>query len=346
MNQTTKILSIVLIILLTIAFLFKRNNSTNNHTSNIPTSDTKFAFKDTTAINQIIITDNQKNKITLSRRDNDHWLVNQRYPVRPSAIHQLLQTVATVTTQSGVSQAALPNVQKMFEQPLKTIELYTTPNQKPVHKYHLGGLTNDRLGTYALLEGAKYPYVIQVLGHDGHLLSRYSTLEPDWRDLVIFQYKPSDIKAISLNYDNFFPNYSSTIDNNNPQSPAIQPTHPELQKNTTTSTDKIKQYIELYQLKYAEAYANEHPRIDSIQKAKPFCTITVTNQQNQIQAVPIYYMPITQRSKTQFDRKGNPIPFDQDRFFAFVHQNNDMMIVQQYNFGNLFQRYSDFTTKP
>ena len=218
MNQTTKILSIVFIILLAIAFFFKRNNTTSDYNSSIPTSDTKFAFKDTTTINQIIIFDNKKNKITLTRKNNDEWFVNQRYPVRRTAIHQLLQTIATVGTQSGVSQAALPNIKKMFELPLKTIEIYTNPNQKPVHKYYLGGLTNDKLGTYALLEGAKYPYVIQVLGHDGHLLSRYSTLEPDWRDLTIFQYKPSDIKSISLNYDNFFPNYSFTIDNNNPLS--------------------------------------------------------------------------------------------------------------------------------
>lgn len=346
MNQTTKILSIIFIILLTITFFFKRTTTTTNHSSSIPLSDTKFAFKDTTSINQIIITDNQKNKITLNRHNNNTWLVNQRYPVRPNAIHQLLQTIATIGTQSGVSQAALPNIKKMFEQPLKTIEIYTNPNQKPIHKYHLGGLTNDRLGTYALLQGAKYPYVIQLLGHDGHLLSRYSTLEPDWRDLTIFQYKPTDIKTISLNYDNFFPNYSFTINNTNPQNPTIQPTHPQLQKNTNTNTQKIKQYINLYQLKYAEAYANEHPRIDSIQKSKPFCTITITNQQNQNQTVPIHYMPITQRSKTQFDRNGKPIPFDQDRFFAFTHQNNDLMIVQQYNFGNLFQRYSDFTNQP
>ena len=73
MNQTTKILSIVFIILLAIAFFFKRNNTTSDYNSSIPTSDTKFAFKDSTTINQIIIFDNKKNKITLTRKNNDEW---------------------------------------------------------------------------------------------------------------------------------------------------------------------------------------------------------------------------------------------------------------------------------
>jgi hypothetical protein len=102
----------------------------------------------------------------------------------------------------------------------------------------------------------------------------------------------------------------------------------------------------LFQQKNAEAYANEHSKLDSIKQSKPFCTITVTNRSGKTQVVPVHYMPINRRSKLQFDEKGKPIAFDRDRFFAFIHNQGDMVIIQQFNFGDVFQRYEDFFGTP
>lgn len=319
--------------------------------STLRSSDTAFAFTDTTAINKISLTDNRNNTIELSRnKTNDQWMVNGRYLAKPYAVHQLLRTIAGINVQSPVAYAALPHIQQSCQTPDKVVSIFTDNDRVPAKKYAICGLTSDKQGTYALLDGATKPYVVQLLGVTGHLLTRYSTHEPDWRDLTVFNISPNDIKAIELNYDQFFPDYSFRLTQTDSTHINVQALHPSSGANSAAAAQPLnlafaQKYVRLFSHKNAEAYANEHPRLDSIQQSKPFCTINVSTRNGKTQTVPIHYMPINRRSKLQVDAKGKALQYDNDRFFAFIHQQGDMVMVQQYNFGDIFQRYTDFFGK-
>ena len=314
--------------------------------STLTGNDSDFAFADTTAITKIVLRDTKDFKIELTRTNNNNndWILNQRYAAKPFMIHQLLRTIAKVSVQSPVAYAAKQNVMNMCQKPDKTVEIYTTNAKKPAKKYYICGLTTDKNGTYALIDGADKPYAIQILGLEGHLLTRYSTYEADWRDPAVFRYKPADIATIELNYNNFFPSYSFKLNALSPDSLTIEPLDKAAAPKTTHQFNKTfaLNYLNLFSQKNAEAYANDHSKLDSIKQSKPFCTITITNRSGKAQIVPIHYMPINRRSKLQFDEKGKPIAFDSDRFFAFIHNQGDMVMIQQFNFGDVFQRYEDF----
>ncbi len=53
-------------------------------------------------------------------------------------------------------------------------------------------------------------------------------------------------------------------------------------------------------------------------------------------------MDLNQRSKTQFDRKGNQLQYDLDRMFVSFNEGKDFGILQMFVFGKLFQNYSSF----
>lgn len=340
MNNTKLYAAILAVLLLGSVWVWYSNRTPK---STLIGNSSDFAFADTTAITKIILRDAKDFKIELTRQNTTDWQLNKRYAAKPFMVQQLLKTIAKVSVQSPVANAAKPNVLRMCQKPDKTVEIYTN-NAQPAKKYYICGLTTNKNGTYALLDGSDKPYAIQILGLEGHLLTRYSTYEPDWCDPSIFRYNPADIATIELNYDNFFPSYSFKLTNLSPDSVTVEPLDKaEAPKNTKAFNKSFGlNYRNLFQQKNAEAYANEHSKLDSIKQSKPFCTITVTNRSGKIQVVPVHYMPINRRSKLQFDEKGKPIAFDRDRFFAFIHNQGDMVILQQFNFGDVFQRYEDF----
>ena len=57
-------------------------------------------------------------------------------------------------------------------------------------------------------------------------------------------------------------------------------------------------------------------------------------------------MPLSKRSKLQFDAQGNDMPFDIDHYYASIHDGKDFALVQYYIFGKLLRNYKDFYFKP
>jgi dihydroxyacid dehydratase/phosphogluconate dehydratase len=75
---------------------------------------------------------------------------------------------------------------------------------------------------------------------------------------------------------------------------------------------------------------------------REFCTITVTDRNNQTHTTVIYNMPRTSDSAMQYDRQGNPLPYDSDHFFATINNGNDFVIVQEFHMGRLFKKIAFF----
>ncbi|HXH17452.1 MAG TPA: hypothetical protein VNJ07_00085, partial [Chitinophagales bacterium] len=59
----------------------------------------------------------------------------------------------------------------------------------------------------------------------------------------------------------------------------------------------------------------------------------------------VYHMPLNRRSKLQYDAQGNRLPYDLDRYYAVINNGNDFVIIQDFVFGKIFRKYSDFILK-
>ncbi len=57
-------------------------------------------------------------------------------------------------------------------------------------------------------------------------------------------------------------------------------------------------------------------------------------------------MPVSKRSKLQFDENGHEMTYDIDHYYASIHNGQDFAIVQYYVLGKLLRNYRDFYFKP
>ncbi len=339
MNKTLLYAGILAAILALVYFF---NGQQKTTTMNI--EETAFAFEDTAAITKIRLEASDKRYILLEKKEEDFWRLNTYYSARPDAIKSILNTLRKVKVLHPVSKAAYENVQQMFDKPLRTVQIYTDNADVPTKTYYVGGMKGNKKGTYMKLEGAVNPYVTYIPAVDGHLVSRYFINLEEWRDRTVFQYDnpQRDIAHIEVVYPHT-PEQSFQLFNDGK---ALT-----IKKLSETTKDLpveelneafATEYLQNFHLLFAEAYQNDYPHQDSIRKSMPYCTIKVTDYRGKQKKAAIHYMPINRRSKKQFEADGTAVPYDLDRYFAFIHKGRDFMIIQQYVFEKIFKQYTDF----
>jgi hypothetical protein len=299
--------------------------------------ETAFAVTDTSNIGKIFIADMEAKKIVLERT-KDGWMVNQKYQVRNDYIEKLLSTIKNVTVNYPVAGSAQSTVVKEMASNNKKIEIYDRSGRL-IKSYYVGNPSLDQLGTYMMMEGAEKPYVTVIPGFQGTLDTRYSTDESQVRSGVIYNYRVNQLKSVSVSYSSK-PDSSFMIE-------VIGPDSFQLKNNSGQvlakyNKQKIHQYLDYYKFVNCEAFMNDLPKKDSILQTQPICTITVTDRSNQAHTTVIYNMPRTSDSAMQYDRQGNPLPYDSDHFFATINNGNDFVIVQEFHMGRLFKKIAYF----
>lgn len=323
--QKNKILYILLAVLVVVAayYYFKDHPGTIAHQEG---ALAEFAIKDTASIDKIFIADPKGGKVTLTRT-GDKWMVDNEYEARPDNIRILMKTFYRVDVKSPVSNAAFNNVVKKIATNSIKVEIYQGEN-KPSKVYYLGDPTMDHQGTYMLLEleGVKstVPYIAHIPGFYGYLTTRFFTNKKQWRDAVVFKYKPKEIKQITVKYFET-PEESFTIKKEGNQLTLI-----DIQKNipiANADLPKLQNYIERYQKIYYEMIDEESSpeKIDSIITTQPYFSITVNEVSGDSNQIVAYHMP---NFRTLLDNKGEEFEYDIDRMYA--HLNNDLFIFVQF----------------
>ena len=306
-----------------------------------------FAVKDSKQIFKIILTDTENKKVELTN-SGGVWFVNGKYPAREELIAQLFDAVTRITSLCPVPTAAHDNVIREMLAHHVRAEIYDAKNNL-LKSYWVGGPSVDGESTYMVLEidgkPASRPHMTYIPGLKGYLTLRYNTDEENWRTKVLFNYKPEEIKSLSVQYPANEKN-SFTINKVANDSFTLSPANEKFRINEPYQQKFIQQYLAFYSSIYIEAFDNGYSKRDSLQKSTPYCTLTVTETDNSVNKVNLFYMPLSKRSKLQFDEKGNDMTYDIDHYYASIHDEKDFAIVQYYVFGKLLRNYKDFYFKP
>lgn len=316
-------------------FVFKKPASTLNE------KEKSFAVEDTAAIFKIFIADMEGKKVLLQRTGNT-WTVNSKYEVRNDYMKTLLSTIKRLNVNYPVPEAAEKTVITGLASSNKKVELYDKEG-KLLKSYFVGGGTLNSEGTYFMMEGAEKPFVVTVPAFEGVLDSRYVTDEEVIRSTAVFRFRMNQLSTISVQYQDK-PDSSFQISVFNSDSFIVTNGRGTVIPNMQLNKERIQQYLSFYSGVYCESFVNDLPKRDSILQTPAFCTITVTDRQQQVHAITCYYMPRNSTSE-QFDAKGNELQYDVDRCFATINNRKDFVIMQQFHFGKLLKNYSYFTAK-
>ncbi len=336
MKKNRNVLVIALCLALISAFLVFQNKK-----GTIKEELKDFAVNDTAAITKIFLANKKNNSVLLERKEKFSWMVNGKYQVEPGIMKVLLSTIKSLSVKTRVAKAGYNGVIKDLATEGIKCEIYQHDEKTPMKVYYVGGSTADVLGTFMLLENSSLPFVMELPGFQGYLTPRYSPFEQDWRDRVIFSYKPEEIKNITINYFQQ-PEKSFSIEHSanrfNISSLVL--------KQTIQHIDSVGliNYLSFFNYLCFESLDKEytHEQVDSLKTTTPINTITITDVNGISKSITTYPKPLTMRSLAQSDSLGNPLKYDLDRLYAFTDGGKEFVVIQYYVFGKIFRQFSDF----
>ncbi len=335
--KKSSIITVLILLVLVVAAIFVYKSK--GKTSTIDKEASDFGLKDTASIDKLFLADKEGKSILLERKPTG-WLLNGKYPVRPDAIELLLYTVNMVEVKSPVSKSSRDNVIKLLAGKSTKIELYSKGTK--VKQYYVGNNTQDHTGTYMLLtnpetdENYKDPFITHIPGFEGFLTTRYFTDEQDWRDRLMINYRPPQLKQIKLELHEI-PDSSFIIDLFSMQRFGLKTIKGQ---QLPFDEEKIKQYIAYFQNVNCEVVLDKKTKLaDSLGTLVPFATLTITDRNNTLNVSQFYHkLSIPSQNKNY----GVDYKYDPDRLYVKYNNGADYGVAQYFVFGKMLQTYQYF----
>lgn len=309
--------------------------------STVNDDDRAFAFKDTAAITKIFIADKDNHQATIVRTAKG-WVVNDRFNCRTDAILNLLEVIKQVEVKMPVQKAGRENVIKFMSFNAIKVEIYV--GDERVKQYYVGHETEDAEGSFMILSdpetGKNFanPYVCFIPGFTGYLQPRYIADENDWRDRIVMNYIPPEIRQIKVEQPGAPADSAFTIDLPNANSFVLK----NLKGNQLSFDEaKLRQYLVYYQnLSYETLVTNRNRRLtDSLSMQRPFEVITITRKDNKQDEFKFYRKHYDGGFSRDMDVK---FAYDPDRFYMTFDGGRQWALAQYYVFGKLCVNTSYF----
>jgi len=335
-KRSSRILLAVLLILSVLAFVIYKKKG---RASTVDAEARNFKFKDTASITKIFIADKEGDKSEVVRTKNG-WRVNNKYNCRPDAILNLMEAIRNVEVKMPVNKISKESVIKVMASTAVKIEIYA--GDELVRQYYVGHETPDNEGSYMLLtdvdSGKNYdePFVCFIPGFVGYLVPRFIAKESEWRDRVVLNYTPPQIKKIVVEHHEA-PDSSFSIELTDTKTFTLKNS-----KGQALPFDefKLKQYLAYYQnLSYEGLITGVNKKLqDSLIKAGPFVTITVNGHNFKTDAFKFYH----KSSKSSSPEHGIMYKYDPDRMFLRFEKDSEWALIQNFVFGKILINYAYF----
>ncbi|XZF12452.1 DUF4340 domain-containing protein [Chitinophagaceae bacterium MMS25-I14] len=304
-------------------------------------SEAGFTIADTGNIGKIFLSERGGSTITLERRPDNGWRVNNQYDALNSTVQGLLETLRKQVAEAPVSDAEYnPVIKTLASNAVKT-EVYDRKGNK-LAVFYVGNEVHNFLGTYMLMEGAKRPYIVNIPGFEGTLRVHYTTRMSDWRDRTIFNVDSTDIKSISIKYFDHPLNSFVMKQDGGKVTVELDSNLRSVEKNI--NMDRAKRYLGFFKNINCVGYVNGAQDMDTILTLVPkYCTVDVTAKNNQTKHIEVYWHPLDRRSKNQLTPVQNfNNDYDADRFYAIINNNKDTVVIQRFVFNKIFRAGPEF----
>lgn len=328
-------LNIILIVILVIIALYV---FINHKRSTIPKELRDFAVEDTASIDKIFMV-TKENQQVLLERNNNNWMVNEKYYARKDAITMLLATMHNLSDKEPVAKSLFKTVVSNLAVKSIKVEIYQKGKLKKI--YYVGGPTKNKYGTYMLLENSSQPFVMEIKGFKGYLTPRYFVDENQWRDRTIFKYNFSEIASVKVELP--------LADNESFKVTNLGDNHYKLESLNGKSnivgfdTIKVKQYLASFKRISFDSFVKyiEEEKKDSVLASIPHYIITVKQFNGNQKEIKTFYRP----NDGIINSEGTMLKYDPDHEYAIIDNDDEMILIQYFVFDLLFKKISYFQPK-
>lgn len=314
--------------------------------STMEKKEADFAVPNVGDITKVKLTDVNGNTMVLTRKDKT-WIVNGKYEVNEAARDLLFTAIQKVETNYPTPANGEANVLKEMSTLRNKCEVYLNNSEQPSKVYYVGGPTADGKGTYMIMEHdgrmARHSYVTHVPGVDAYLTGRYYPQEEHWRSVWIFRENNEKIQALKVNYNR---EKQKSFEIKRIAKDSFVIANSEGQFLEQPKQRFIRQYLDFYDGLSIEQFENKNPARDTILPNEPYCTITMKRMDNSESTVVLYYIPVDETTRVQFDEQGHKMLYDVEHFYLLFNDRKDFGKVQFYTWGKVLRSYQEFFVKP
>lgn len=330
MKRGTLIILVFLMALVAVAVYLLRSGA---GTSSIDKADRDFLIKDTAAITRIFMADKEGNSAEI-KREKDGWYVNNKFRCRSEAIINLFEAIRLMEVKMPVPRSAKENVIRFMSSNAVKVEIYSGDDK--LKQYYIGHEPADSEGSYMILskddeENYPDPYVVFIPGFKGYLQPRFITRENEWRDRLVLNFTPPQLKEIRVTYYDQAKDSSFTIE-------FQDQSHFKL-KNTGGAEipydmGKMRQYLIYFQnISYESLITAKSSRLlDSLNRSAPFASIDVFTRDQKTSTYRFFRKAYTGEVNPEL---GVKFPYDPDRLFLNYDNNKEWALIQYFVFGKL-----------
>lgn len=330
------ILAIVIVAALAAYFIL----SGQNRFTTLDEEEISFAIDDPDKVSRIYIVSRNADKPVLLEKTEDGWTVNGKYKAWQKKVNFLLyETLPKIEVKGPAPKAARANViSKMAVTGVK-VEIYTDDPNTPVASYYVGHETANMMGTYFWKEGAKTPYVVYVPGIDRYLTPAYIFVENEWISRTIFEEESDNIRRIAVSYkDDPVKSFEITRDNNQIQI-TTDPRNPD-----DVNISAVKSFLNHFSKLNFEDFASLYKDsvVNAAMEKEPFVTLELENNKGETVKMEAFYLPSYDRMHGLYDKDGNMLQYDPNRFIARASNIDKLVVIQDYTFRKVLVSYADF----
>lgn len=295
-----------------------------------------FKLTDTQQVDKIFLSKKDGSTLLLEKTDGK-WRVNDEYRAYSYNVSFLLdRTLKNLSVKRAVPQTALEEVMRQMAVNATKVEIYK--DGKKDKTYYVGGNTDDLRGTYMMLEGSDRPYVVHIPGFEGYLSSRFHMGVNEWIDRSVFDSKPEAITSIRLVRAE--PNESFLVTQPKPGDYLLYTVDRQPIKGVNQSA--LRSYFNQFEKRNWEGIPTDVSRqkADSIVQTDPYIELTLTADE-QVQTLKVYRKPSYDKMHGLYDKEGNEILYDPERYYATISGFDQPLVIQDYVFRNIFIKRSD-----
>lgn len=315
--------------------------------STLEKKESDFAVKNIEAVTKVRLTDVKGNTVTLTKKGNK-WLVNDKYDVNDGALGLLFNAIQKIETNYRTQQNGEKNVLNDMARLRNKCEIYINNNDKPFKVYYVGGSTADGEGTYMIMERegqmAAHSYVTHVPGTKAFLTTRYYPDLENWRSIWVLRDNDQSIQSLKVTYNR---EVQKSFEVKKIAKDSFIVANSEGKVQEQPKQKFIHQYLNFYSELPLEVYENKNKAArDTVTNVEPFCTISVKRNDGSASTVTLFYIPVNDQTRVQYDDEGRKLVYDIEHYYITFNNKEDFAMVQFYTWGKVLHTYQDFFVKP
>lgn len=325
------ILFFVLLALTTSFLIFKDSLKSEDEKS--------FAIIDTKEIYSFKITDKLGNEVFLKKTENG-WMING-FPAQKALVINVLETINKLQVNVPVSNDLRKKVIERLRSESKKVTFYDK-DDKEIKSIHIAGSHID-MGNYMILERdgvvSPNPYIVQYPTFKGDLKYRFPTDSLAWKSTEAIACKIDYIQKVAVTY--FEKPEMSFILEKDENAIKISPNNKTLTLNKPLNKEKVVNFLLPFENLHFDVWVLEDSVINKIKSTPLYASIKLTDIENDEQEVKLYKIP-AETDYSVKDVTGKALPYNIERFWAYIPKTKSYAIVQYYVFGPVLREYAFF----